>query len=747
MARRFLHSRSRRSKISNYLARLFPQSAPGVTLPGYAFDFNDLTEEKLAWRRNLFAFTQGDTGFTAAGTTPPVVTSSVTFLGELATSVVFTAAQAPNYAGARAGRDANSTIQATVQQGTNYWWSARISLSRVLVGAESVAIYVTGASGMPVGVINAANSAQYVGQFADVAPAAGLAGGTGLVRPVIYKGDTLLSDVTVYMNCFQIEKQGVARTPYQALTDVGTEFLAAFPRHSLFRDNLFAVPCYQLEDPCGGALDMRFGGLRGPELATNTSFIGLPAGGGTRTYQTGANLIAERYYEITADVSGYSGTLNVGLAGGSGLVQIPIAGNGRIRSIQKVNVSGQSAFMFTANTNTANFTNVSVREVYGNHAVQATVGDRPIISAKYNQYLNSAWIGGGPAPTNWSQGGGAQGTSVPNGVIDGNVIYRQAAVALRPFLQPPSITMAVGQVMTSSLRVHSIYSGSVVISNLVNWVAVTGNGTSVYYINGAPTAAGAGEVVPPDCEIAVVFTCTTAGTVQPRAGLGTSAAATADLDISRPLLSPGPITAKERYQRTETGGVYDYAGFPINARFNGINQSLSGNVDPLGSDKLVWAATPRKESDLAAAAATLNELTAIYNSTPGSFVLFAPAAQNTPEWRFGYNISGTGGARTKQALGYPAPVQSILSMAIDAAVVTGDQLVARVNGTALVTANVNSGVGPFATSSFHIGRRNGATNPFNGAVNRLVARFAPFGEETLWMAERWANEKTNWAIA
>jgi hypothetical protein len=118
----------------------------------------------------------------------------------------------------------------------------------------------------------------------------------------------------------------------------------------------------------------------GVELATNTSITGNPATGSVQTYSTGASVVSGKTYQISADVTGYSGTGNVGFASTGIGVAYSIFGNGHISGI-KTATANATVSMFTNTANTANFSNISVKEITGSHASQATAGSRPIDTA------------------------------------------------------------------------------------------------------------------------------------------------------------------------------------------------------------------------------------------------------------------------------------------------------------------------------------------------------------------------------
>jgi hypothetical protein len=133
-------------------------------------------------------------------------------------------------------------------------------------------------------------------------------------------------------------------------------------------------------------LDKSKGLVLGANIATVSSVAGVAIGGPAFTnYTISPAMVAGRTYEISFTVSGYSGSGAVGLAGNASnfepdvpLASSGISGNGTVRVIGISSNSISAVALYTQSTNTANFSNISVKELPGNHAVQATTANRPI---------------------------------------------------------------------------------------------------------------------------------------------------------------------------------------------------------------------------------------------------------------------------------------------------------------------------------------------------------------------------------
>ena len=141
----------------------------------------------------------------------------------------------------------------------------------------------------------------------------------------------------------------------------------------------------------------------GPNLVSNGNITGLPAGGGARFYNmTGAMtpLAAGKTYLMTYTVSGYSGTGNVGIAGAApaGIVQTNNTANGSYRVVQTPTAGGVIVF-YTTNTNTANFSAISVQEVLEWSYAMSFDGSNDFLQTGITTG-NEGWVCAGVTPAN-----------------------------------------------------------------------------------------------------------------------------------------------------------------------------------------------------------------------------------------------------------------------------------------------------------------------------------------------------------
>lgn len=710
--------------VINYLSQLFPITAPGVTNPGFAIDYSDLTEEKLTWRRNLFSETEFRNGVADAPSRANI-----------------TAASIPGYAGALqfgAGALAYAYKPASVQPATTYTVFAVFEMDDDLgpptIGGSSnpssdVALVVAGtvvSTNLP--AVPLGGRRYLMSGYRTVQSAGGLPNNNGVLKYAEQSARTFR--VTAYgLN------QGAAALPYQMLTDVSTEFLAAFPYHLLFRDSLGQVACYQLEDPCGLALDAKFGGARGPQLWSNPPPV-LPAswtynGGGSYTHTPGTGVsigfasggVPGRTFEVSFLVSGrtagsirpYMGSTGAGPA---------FTSNGRASCrFQATGVNGM--YMFADSAFDGTISEILAQEVYGDHAVQPTAGDRPTISARCNlltateNFADTAWwqrtaLGTGFAPV-ITQGGFA----APNGTMTAARIQfdRGTGLASTDISQLTGISVPgfVGTLYTQSI-----------------W-ARTNDGTTrtLVMIN----VGGGGSAI----TVTPTWQRFSFGGVASSAALNTfrlRLAGSAGNDTTADVLVWGAQTesgAVGPYQRVSTALDYDYVGFPSGARFNGINHWMQIlNLNMSATDKALLFASIRKESD--AAVGMVFELSAAVGSNNGSLYLVAPGSAAGPNFKIA--TKGTVEVNVSRE-GFPSPVAAVISGAMD---ITAPLSVLRVNGQ--VASSVSTlGTGNLIAANAFIGRRAGTSTPFPGMVYRLGLRGFAWDSATQRNADSWTNER------
>lgn len=183
--------------------------------------------------------------------------------------------------------------------------------------------------------------------------------------------------------------------------------------------------------------------------------------------------------------------------------------------------------------------------------------------------------------------------------------------------------------------------------------------------------------------------------------------------------------------RQDAGGRYYL-------EFDGVDDSLAtASIDPNGADKVQAVIGLRKVSD--AAFACFLETGPSINTTNGTIAFFAPLTASGANYSFGSR--GTT-LRNPVVSTYTAPITNVYAVVADIAT---PFLNTRVNGGAGIFNNtLTQGTGTYLTQPLNIGRRNGATSPFNGWMYGLIIRFSLFNLSTSVIAdaEDWMNSKT-----
>lgn len=187
--------------------------------------------------------------------------------------------------------------------------------------------------------------------------------------------------------------------------------------------------------------------------------------------------------------------------------------------------------------------------------------------------------------------------------------------------------------------------------------------------------------------------------------------------------------------------TYNVDGSGLNyLLFDGTDDGMLTSTITPAIDKAQVFAGARKLSD--AAGAILCELSASYTTNQGSLYMSAPNDAATQ--RYGA-ISRGNAAQTVLQGSYvtgtgTAPDTSVLAATYD---IAGDQTIIRRNGTAFTAGTANQGTGNFLAYPLYIGRRGGATIPFNGRIYSMIVRFgANLSANQITQTEAWVNSKT-----
>lgn len=190
------------------------------------------------------------------------------------------------------------------------------------------------------------------------------------------------------------------------------------------------------------------------------------------------------------------------------------------------------------------------------------------------------------------------------------------------------------------------------------------------------------------------------------------------------------------YQRVNTATDYDTTGFKPYLRFDGTDDWLQTNsINFTGTDKITVVAGVRKLSD-AASFPIIAELSSSWSANNGTFIMCAMGGVGGTYYA---GSRGTSSSAVTSTAAYTPPITNILTLQGD---IGADIAVLRINGTQNNGSTSDQGSGNYGNYPLYIGRRGGATLPFNGRLYGLIVRGAATTTATIQATETYMNGKT-----
>ena len=754
------------------------------------YDPSQLTAEKVAWRRNLLtwseqfenaAWTKGATTITANAAVAPDGTTTMDKLVETATTnnhlvnQTYTPTAGMTYV---LSCFAKADERSVLWLGMGFSGGGRLGYDLTTGTVVAGTIALASGSIVPVGsgiyrcfstvtATSASTGQLHIGMTSNAD-----------ATVISYAGDGT-SGLFVWGAQFE---QSPTATAYQRITDFTSDFLAAFPTHGLYQDTAGTTPVTALGQPVGLVIDSKTGGLAnlGPELITGGDFesglIGTkvddfgsvstwtlnttaPISGaqdGRLVITTGAfgrpyiswpvTTVAGKMYAFSFDYKVNSGLPNISQILAAGTI-VPIGrfltGSGSFRVILTATGTTNFGLLYFGNSVCdVQLDNISVREVPGVHAIQATSSSRPLLDGRVNlltyseQFDNAAWtkaqcsIAAGVVTTSGSGDGINQGIALYGSNASHNVRWRVAAG-------------------TATWLRFVVYQTGTTANRVSGWFDVS-TGTVGTASNGG---TGTGAAISVAVVSTGVYDVTLSGAVNNAATAVTAQVSTANADTSTTGVS-GVTYGLQRadlrlatdaaypYQRVAAATDYADVGVPRSFLFDGFDDSLytASNMDLSGTDKVTVLAGVRKLSDAALGMAL--ELGDRNNVRPGSFSFAAPnsAAANYSTTLEGSDTTGW------ISSSFAAPISNVYAALLNiGGSARVDEVVPRINGTVVQsvgTSSANAGTGNFGSYVLFIGRRNNASLPFNGKAYQLIVRGALTDAATLAQAERYVGART-----
>lgn len=175
----------------------------------------------------------------------------------------------------------------------------------------------------------------------------------------------------------------------------------------------------------------------------------------------------------------------------------------------------------------------------------------------------------------------------------------------------------------------------------------------------------------------------------------------------------------------------------MGAQFDGTDDGLSvAGFDMTGSDEITYIIGLRKASDAAVGMAL--EVSAAAASNNGTFSLLAPSSPTTDRYAM---VSRGNATASVAAIGssYDAPQTIVIGMK---AKISTDTLEMYVNGAIYNQVMTDQGTGNYGNHTLYIGRRAGASFPFNGFITSLIIIGRNLSASELVKANAWVNART-----
>jgi hypothetical protein len=371
------------------------------------------------------------------------------------------------------------------------------------------------------------------------------------------------------------------------------------------------------------------------------------------------------------------------------------------------------------------YTNISVREIAGTHAIQASSASRPVLRNRYNQltwsedFSNAAWV--------VSTGGtGVTATKTPNFGIAPDGTQTACRVQL---------DKGAGTTDSDFARMFQSTSLSSVRRRV--WIKTNDASTKTFRLE----ATGA--------NLTVTGTWTQISDAASASSLQILLQGTTSNSADFLVWHPEVVYSQDfnfPYQRINAATDYDSdtTKFPLYLAFDGSDDSLytAANLDLSGTDKVTVFAGVTKLSD--AARGSIVESGASY-AAGGTFGVLAA---NLAGANYQFGMSGsTSGTVDETVAGFASPHSAVLTVQMDMAGATRPaELSPRVNGVGSSGAAGSDCVGNFGNVPLYIGRRNNASVPYNGRIQQLIVRGAQSSAAEIASTERYVAGKQGRAL-
>jgi hypothetical protein len=520
---------------------------------------------------------------------------------------------------------------------------------------------------------------------------------------------------------------------------------------TLFQDSAGTTPVTAVEQPVGLMLDKSQGLVLGSEVVISplsTSGVGwsvvsntfvATSSTATGVVSTTGTLATTKRYQISFTASALSGgTCFVQNDSSVAALSKRIASAGNYTFI--LLGSGSSALQFQPYEGTAfsvTLSNISVKEIAGNHALQATSASRPILRARYNLLTYSEQFDNG-AYTKSSVTLTTNATTAPDGTTTAEKVLATFGNA-RHAVYPSGVTASGTCVASVYVKYdnHAFFqiagSSGGFYANFNILTGVVGTSGGARYISHAITNVGSGWY-----RLSVTYTNSGDGPWLQQASSASdgllpfwTAAGTESTFIWGAQVDNASSIGT--YQRIAAATDYATAGFLPYLYFVTDDSFGTNSIDFTATDKMSVCAGLTKLSD--SSIGTVIESSAAAGANNGTFAIYAPNSPN----QYTARSAGTATGDVNITSGYAAPITNVLTMLGD---ISGDSNKLRINGTQVGQSIVDQGTGNYLSYPLYIGRRNNSSFPFEGRIYQMVVCGKTLSASELASTEAYVNQKT-----
>jgi len=543
---------------------------------------------------------------------------------------------------------------------------------------------------------------------------------------------------------------------------------------TMFQEDTSAVPAV-IGQPVGTILDKSQGLKLGSELITNGDFAAdsnwvkgtgwsISGGVGVATSvtsqnlrQNGVALEENKVYSITFTLLSISAGAVLGRFGGTPAVDsVTFNAAGTYTFFLKANDTNSSFMLRGQGGFTGTVDNVSVKEVLGNHAIQTTSANRPILARHpeggirnlldYTQeFDDSSWIKNNVTVT-------ANQITAPDGTNTGLKVNESADTSTH-YIRQTGFTFTLGEEYTQSVYAkagtHNIVQllGTSVafgIQAYANFDLSDGTIGS----KGTATAAAIQSVGEGwyRCSITITATATTGGSAGLTALVPTKTSSRvfsyegnpsnyiyawgAQVELGSTATQYQHVTDDLRYDITEPFGANSLNYL----KFDGANSCLATSaIDFTGTDEMTVTAGMTKDT---LDTAVIAELSGNVTGHLGSFRL---AAISTASGLYRFQSRGDGTAVAANASPFGVGTNVLTGIGD----ISSPECTIRVDGTQEATNTTTQGAGNYGNHALNVGARNdGESLSLNGNIYGLIVRGASSTDKEIKSTEYYMAKKT-----